>query len=407
MAPAQPTYSKDVAPIFQKHCVECHRRGDIAPFTLENFSTAVWNSRAIERSLKSKTMPPWKPVEGFGEFRDHPTMTDQERQTVLDWIAADLPEGNQADLPPPAPPKDDWPLGPPDLDLRMLQPYTPPTDNGDIYRCFIIPTGLNETVNISAIDVLPGSRQIVHHVLLFQDTQGVGQDLESRDGQPGYPCFGGPGIMFSLENLNAALAGWAPGQRPHYLPDGIGIPLQKGARIIMQVHYHPHHGTDTDQTRIGLYFSKKPITQRLFQLPLINDNFTIPAGTARYDVNASLTVPLLFDFHVIWVYPHMHLLGREIKMEVQNRDGSVTPLIYEDNWDFNWQGSYTLKEAVGVRSGSVVRLKCTFDNSAANQRNPNSPPKSVGWGEATTDEMCVGFLGLTLDNERILPFSAK
>lgn len=177
----------------------------------------------------------------------------------------------------------------------------------------------------------------------------------------------------------------------------------------MQVHYHPqHHGaTDTDQTRIGLYFSKKPITQRLFQLPLVNDNFTIPAGAARYDVNASLTVPILFDFHVIWVYPHMHLLGREIKMEIQNRDGSFTPLIFENDWDFNWQGSYTLKQSVGVRSGSVVRLKCTFDNSSGNVRNPNTPPKPVGWGEATTDEMCVGFLGLTLDNERILPFSVK
>jgi mono/diheme cytochrome c family protein len=402
LAPAQATYSKEIARIFQASCQQCHREGDIAPFALDSYDAALRHAADIQRVLALRTMPPWKPVAGFGEFRDSFQISDDDRQTILDWIMHGMPQGDPADLPDAAPVKGPWPLGTPDLSLAMLQPYTPAI-GGDVYRCFIIPTGLNETTYLSAIDVSPGARQVVHHVLLFQDNQGVGQDKEYRDGQPGYPCFGGPGIAFSLNNLTAALGGWAPGQRTQFLPDGVGIQLQKGANIIMQVHYHPHGGTAEDQTRIGLYFSKTPVKQRLFQVPILNQQFTIPPGEERYEVNAAFPVLPFLDAKAIWVYPHMHLLGKDIKADVVNPDQSVTPLIWEDRWDFNYQGAYTFKDQLAIKAGSMVRVKCTYDNSSNNLLNPNDPPVPVSWGEATTDEMCLAFIGVTLDYERFLP----
>ncbi len=408
IAPAQVTYSKEISRIFQGKCQQCHRDGDVAPFALNGYDDAVTWADDIARVLNAMTMPPWKPVPGFGEFRDSYQLTDDERQMILDWIANGTPQGDPNDMPDPVVTQGDWALGAPDLTLSMLQPYTPPRGK-DVYRCFVIPTGLTDTSYLSAIDVLPGARQIVHHVLLYQDTNGVGDALaaQNQDGQPGYPCFGGPGIALSLDNINASLGGWAPGQRTHLLPDGIAIQLLQGAKLIMQVHYYPVGRTGDDQTRIGLYFTKQAVQQRLFQIPVLNQNFTIPAGMESYDVKASLTVPLFLDSHAIWIYPHMHLLGRQIKVDVLNRDKSIAPMIYENNWDFNWQGAYTFKDSVAIPAGSTVRVTCTYNNSDSNSKNPNDPIVPVSWGERTTDEMCLSFIGVRLATSRIFRWAAS
>jgi hypothetical protein len=289
--------------------------------------------------------------------------------------------------------------------LSMLQSYTPPA-GADTYRCFVIPMGVNETKFLSAVDVLPGARSVVHHVLLFQDNTGAVDKLDYADGQPGYTCFGGPGLDFggnSLALLNAMVGAWAPGQRPQALPAGIGIPIQKNAKLIMQVHYHPRDGGDTDQTRVGLYFSKVPVTQRLFFIPVVNTKFTIPPFAENYQVKADLPVVSLIEGKVIWVYPHMHLLGRQIKVDVLKPDQTTDPIIYEDNWEFHWQGAYTLKNPLAVKAGSTVRLTCTYDNTGQSTHHGLlAQPQPTSWGEQTTDEMCLAFLGVTFDNEAIL-----
>ncbi|MEO8029066.1 MAG: hypothetical protein ABI823_21475, partial [Bryobacteraceae bacterium] len=210
------------------------------------------------------------------------------------------------------------------------------------------------------------------------------------------------GIEINLNNLNATLAGWAPGQRTQLLPEGIGIELLKGAKIIMQVHYFPQRATGEDQTRIGLYFQPGKITQRLFEIPVVNTSFKIPAGAESYDVKGSLSILPLLSGEAIWVYPHMHLLGRKIKVEVTGPDKKTTPVISIPDWDFNWQGAYTFVTPQKFTGGSTVRVTCTFDNSEKNPRNPNNPLIPVGWGENTTDEMCLAFLGVTLDIEKIV-----
>jgi mono/diheme cytochrome c family protein len=403
-APPQPTYSKEISRIFAAKCQICHRDGDIAPFALNGYDSAVTWSDDIARVLTDKSMPPWKPVAGYGEFRDSFQLTDDERALILTWISDGTPQGDPNDLPDAPVVTGAWPLGAPDATLQMSQVYTPPRGS-DVYRCFVLPTNFSGNVYLSAIDVLPGARNIVHHVLLYQDTQGVGDKLDGLDGQPGYPCFGGPGIALSLNNLNASLGGWAPGQRTKMLPDGVGIELIQGAKIIMQIHYYPVGRTGDDQTQIGLYFSKADVHQRLFMIPVLNQKFQIPAGDDNYNVTATL-VPFL-DAHAIWIYPHMHLLGQQIRADLINLDKSVTPLIFEDSWNFNWQGSYTYKDSIPVPTGSTVRVKCTFNNSDSNPKNPNNPIVPVTWGERTTDEMCLAFAGVTIDLELLLGVTYK
>jgi hypothetical protein len=157
---------------------------------------------------------------------------------------------------------------------------------------------------------------------------------------------------------------------------------------------------------MGIYFSKTPVQKRLFFFPVFNNRFKIPPGQAAAEVTQELTIPFLLDMEAIAVAPHMHLLGRKIKLEMEGRNGT-TPLIYIDDWDFNWQGFYEFTEPVRFPALSKLRLTCTYDNTENNPRNPSNPLKTVGWGEGTEDEMCLGFFGVTLDNQdlaRFLPF---
>ncbi len=404
LASAQPTYYGEVSRIFREKCETCHRENDLAPFALADYDTAQTWARDIKRVVSTGKMPPWKPVAGHGEFKGSYALTDAERQTILDWVDAGAPAGDEANKLPPADNKSEWSLGYPDKVLSMIEAYEPPLGQ-DVYRCFVIPTEFAETRYLKAIDYLPGDRGIVHHVLLYADTSGVGQKLDDADEGPGYNCFGGPGINIGLSTLKSLLGGWAPGQRAHMLPDDLGLEVPKGATLIMQVHYFPVARTGPDQTRIGLYFHEKQPKNTMFMIPVLNDRFKIPVGEENYNVNQIFpegTIATLLDFvqaieptKIYSVYPHMHLLGKQIKFDLVDGTGKVlAPLIYIDKWDFNWQGAYDYVKPVEVKRGQRVRLTCTFDNSENNPRNPNNPLIPVGWGEKTTDEMCLVFMGV-------------
>lgn len=398
-----PTYDREVSRIFQAKCYSCHRDGDIAPFTLNSYDDAVTWADDIQRTLNDGSMPPWKPVAGYGDFKDPRSLSADEKQTILSWIGNGMPEGNPADLPAPPPDIGQWALGQPDIVLHMPQAFTPRRGQ-DVYRCFVLPdTGLTQTTYLSAFDLVPGNRQIVHHVLLFVDQTGTAIQKDGQDGQPGYDCFGGPGIPVDLTNIFSALdalsgiGGWAPGTRPYFLPDGIGIMLPANGRLVMQVHYYPYGRTGPDQTSVGLYVAKSTIQKRLYQVPIVNMTFKVQPGEVKDVVAKFPPFPLPLSAKAITIFPHMHLLGRKIKVDLTDKDGKVTPMIYEDNWDFNWQGSYTYTEAIPIPMYSTATVRCTFDNTVDNPKNPNNPPVPVGWGERTTDEMCLAFVGLTLD----------
>jgi hypothetical protein len=400
---AQPTFHKDVEPIMQAKCQQCHRPNDIAPMALLTYTDASTYSADIQLQVSTNVMPPWKPVPGYGSFRNSYGLTDAERQTILDWVAGGAIEGDPADAPAPLPANNSpWQLGQPDMILNLPQ-YTPSARVPDTYRCFSMPSGLTSDVYLNAAQALPGATQEVHHILIFMDETGESLQYEGQDGLPGYDCFGSVG----LNTLGAGdyLGAWVPGSRVQRLDPGIGLLLKANSRVVVQVHYHPSGRTSTDQTSLGFYLAPAgSVRHRMLAIPVVNTDFTIPANNPAYPVTATLTIPQLFGSitgHVVQVGPHMHWLGRQIQIDLVHADSSATPLIYIDNWDFNWQNMYTFANQIPFTSGDTVRVSSVFDNSDGNPSNPNNPIVPVSWGEGTTDEMVVGYVGIILDNETL------
>jgi hypothetical protein len=387
-----PTFSKEVVRIFQEHCQTCHREGDIAPFALTSYAEAKPYATLIKFMTMSKQMPPWKPTEGCGEFLDERRLTAQEIATLSQWADNGAPEGNRSDLPQPRSFDSGWELGEPDFIAASAEAYTP-AEHGDTYRCFTIPTNYSSMKYVRAIDTHPDDRETVHHVISFVDTTGESQALDEKEPGPGYTCFGGPGF-----DLPGTLGGWAPGQRPLELPEGTAFELPPGARIVLQVHYHPHHGTPKpDRTAFGVYFADKEPRAIMRILPIINQNFTIPPHDSNYKVVADFPIPTPFQTKLWLVAPHMHLLGRKMKVEMTKANGQTECLIDIQDWDFNWQGAYRYKQPITIPAGTRLRATAYYDNSTGNPRNPNNPPRPVSWGEETTDEMCIAFVGVTVE----------
>jgi Copper type II ascorbate-dependent monooxygenase, C-terminal domain len=390
--PTAPTFSNEVVRILQQHCQTCHREGDIAPFPLMTYSDAKPRAALIRFMTESRQMPPWKAVDGCGEFKDERRLSDAEIDVLRQWVEAGAPEGNSAQLPPSREFPSGWTLGEPDLILASAEAFTPPPHT-DTYRCFSLPTNLVADKWVNAVDTHPGDRTTVHHVLTFIDPTGASAALDEAEPGPGYTCFGGPGIASS-----GSLGGWAPGSRPLETPANIAFALPANARVVMQVHYHPHHGdTSPDQTQFGLYFSDAPSPKELRILPLVNQTFTIPPNDARYRVDAAFPIAVPFPLKLWLVAPHMHLLGKEMTVQMKRPDGTTECLIRIDDWDFNWQGAYRYVNPIDIPAGSRLSLTAYYDNSSNNPRNPNTPPQAVSWGEATTDEMCLAFLGVTVE----------
>jgi hypothetical protein len=229
------------------------------------------------------------------------------------------------------------------------------------------------------------------------DPAGHSARFPSRDGLDGYPCFGGPGVR-----IDGYLGGWAPGARPWLLPEGVGMLLPKGARVVFQLHYHnPRPAVETDHTELRLRLATGPVQQRLQFMRVGQFSLTIPAGAARHEIEAESFVHR--PINLIAIHPHMHLLGREMKVWARMRDESVTPLIHIDDWDFNWQGFYWYRTPVALPAGSWIELSAAWDNSEKNSRNPNHPPRDVHWGERTIDEMGHAAILYTFDDEKIQP----
>lgn len=383
-APAKPvvTYADHVANILNTRCLECHRPGEVAPFSLVGYENAKKWSQNILRATEAKRMPPWKAVPGFGEFAGENRLTEAELQTLRDWVDAGAPRGDADKEPTPPKFPEGWRLGEPDLTLKNEKPFNLEADGADVYRNFVFKTNFAEPRYVTAMDVRPGNKKVVHHVIAFVDVSGRAEKLEAdtHDGQAGYTTFGGPGFA-----PDTSFGGWAPGYRANPADPGMGFLLKPGATVVVQVHYHKSGKPEQDQTEIGLYFSKVPVT-RVLELAWVAQPFLrIPAGEPAH--TARLVYPIRMDATIYGVMPHMHLLGRSMKAEIEFPDGTRQPLIHVDDWDFRWQLGYQLKQPIKVPKGSKIVAEAVFDNSASNPHQPNNPPKDVRWGEDTTDEM--------------------
>jgi hypothetical protein len=406
-----PTHHRDVAPILQKNCQECHRPGQVAPFALLDYAQTRKRAQDIASVTEERVMPPWhaSTTEG-GPFRGARVLTDRDLKTLVDWAEAGCPEGDVKDGPPPREWSSDWSLGAPDLVLKMSEPYQLARSGADEYRVVVIPSGLREGRWIAAVDFKPGNMKIVHHILSAYDVTGNARKMDAADAAPGYASSGGGygrlpnGLPFFPAGQ---LWGWAPGRTPRLSPEGTARALPAGADVLLQIHYHKSGKPETDATAIGLYFAKGPVDKQIrsgMVLParagfLGRPELKIPAGDGNHEVKGSLTIRQ--DSHLLAVFPHMHWLGKDFLLRAIRPDGSHQTLIRIDDWDFNWQNPYEFVTPVALPKGTRVEMLAHFDNSAANPRNPSHPPVEVHWGEQTTDEMCIGFLQLTRDDEHL------
>ena len=322
-----PTFSDEVVRILQARCQTCHRPGEHAPFALLTYRDAYERRDDMRDALQGRVMPPCKPVPGFGEFVGPRRLGDAELTTLVRWIEAGAPEGDPAKLPPPLVVPDGWKLGPPDHVLEMAEPYTVAARASDVYRCFVIPTSFSEDRGVTKVEDAPSDRKVVHHILSYIDTTSAAKALDRGDPGPGYTCFGGPGFPPA-----GGLSGWAPGSQSRVMADGVGMLLPKGAKVVLQMHYNNGEPQSrTDRTRVALHFAKSPIDKRQRSVAILNRTFTIPPGERRYEVRASWTVPPGRDLRANTITPHMHLLGREMKVTATYPDGTVRPLIHIDD----------------------------------------------------------------------------
>ena len=370
---SRPVFSRDVSPILYRHCIGCHHSGEVAPFSLVTYEDAKKHAQLIAAVVQSRTMPPWEPVAGYGQFEGERHLTTTEIATLVRWSRAGAPEGDARKTPPPPSFPDDWKLGPPDLVVQLPAPFEIPAEGGDIYECFVVPMKLTDNRNIRAFEFRPSNRRVVHHALFFTDTSHISRE-------PSYSCFGTIGLL-----PTNGLGGWSPGNGPVKMLQGAAIPLAKGSRLVAQIHYHPDGKVEQDQWRLGLYFAKEAPVRHVVDVGLTSKQIDIPVGDSHYVVRDHFVLPV--DIYAVGVIPHAHYLCKEMRGWATLPGGRKVWLLNIRNWDFNWQDQYRYKQPLLLPEDSRIEMEFVYDNSASNPRNPHSPPQRVTWGPSVDDEM--------------------
>lgn len=382
------TYSEHIAPIIYNHCTTCHRPGEIAPFSLTNYSEVANWAQMIEYVTEIKFMPPWKAEVGYQQYQKENHLSASQIQLISDWVAQGTPQGNPA-LEPALPvfPTGSQ-IGTPDLVVSFSQKYTHVGDNSDEYRYFVLPTGLTEEKDLVAMEIRPGNNAIVHHALIWADT--TGEAMQSDLATPEYGYGGGESILDFLGSIDNQLPSYVPGQKPNVYTHGMAQRLYPGTDIKVQIHYAPTATNEEDSTTINLFFAEEPATR--FVKSKVMTPFTSVISPAFVMFPGSVTT-----FHGTWdinndasflgIMPHMHRLGVNWKVYALTPSGDTINLIKINEWDFNWQSSFYFKKLLKIPAGSVVHAYGKYDNSANNPNNPHNPPQFMTWGENTSEEM--------------------
>jgi len=375
------TFAHDIAPIVYANCVECHRPGGEGPFSLGSYQDVQKRARQIADVTRKRFMPPWLP--DSGDFEGARRLSDDQIRLISDWVAQGAPEGPADQTPAPPTFADGWQLGPPDLVLEAQDEIAVPGAGPDVYWNFVFQPALKAPRSVRAIEIRPGSRSIVHHANLLVDRLGSSAaEARGRGGFPGMDLtlFRGP------FDPDGHFLFWKPGAAPHVEPDGFSWRLDPGNMLVLNTHVHPSGKTETLRPSLGLYFTGKPPSKFPLLLRLENDNaLDIPAGAAHFPVSDDFRLPM--DVDVIAIYPHAHYLGKRLEAFASLPDGSRRELIRIPDWDPGRQAVYYYREPVPLPKGAVISMRYEYDNSAANVRNPNRPPRRVQAGNQSTDEM--------------------
>lgn len=388
-AQAVPTFAKDVAPILYRNCTSCHRTGEIAPMPLLTYEDARPYARAILEEVRDGHMPPWHAEAPDGTFTNERRLSAAEKATIMRWASGGAPKGNASDMP--APPKysDGWQLGTPDKVYEMSQEYEVPATGTIEYEYFYLPTDLKDPTWVKGIEIRPGTRSVVHHVLLYYwakpDTTRAPVLQQNRDRsqlpaeRPGRsPRRGVPGTRPSL------IATYAPGTNPQVMPEGAAIRLEAGGTFELQMHYTATGTATKDRTKVGLFLSTESSPREVRISQFLNGTLRLPAGQPNVQVDAD--VGFAQDATLWGLFPHTHLRGKKWKYELELPDGSKKVILDVPRYDFNWQTYYMFRQPLLLPKGSRIHSYAWYDNSAKNPANPD-PKVDVLWGDQTWEEM--------------------
>ncbi len=382
---AQVTWRQQVAPLVYAHCTGCHHAGGSGPFPLMTYEDARRRGSLMKTVTQSRYMPPWLPEPGHGDFEGNRRLSDDEIALLKAWVEGGMPEG--AGNAPAAPVySGDWQLGPPDLVLEMPKPLRVPASGTDLFENFILPTSLAVTKWVRAMEIKPGSPQVVHHANVLLDRTASLRRANPTAWQEGIP---GMDIMVdSGENFDpdSHFLFWKPDSTALIEPAAMPWRLDAGDDLVLNMHLKPTGKEENIRARIGLYFADKPATEHPMLLQLEHDAaLNIPPGDPAFVVEDSLTLPVAVD--VLGVYPHAHYLGKRMEGWATLPNGERRWLVLIKDWDIDRQSVYRFARPVALPKGSVIHMRYTYDNSAGNVRNPNSPPIRVRDGNRSVDEM--------------------
>ena len=404
-APAAPspegavTYYQHLKPVIDAKCARCHVAGTVAPFSLDSYERAKDFAKPSLRAVESGSMPPWKFDDGCNEYVGDYSLSDAEKRLFAEWVEQGALEGD-AQKPAPAIDIGDPKFSRTDLTLTLPEPYTP-TESPDEYRCFPIAWPRTETAFMTGFRPTPGNPKIVHHIEVYHVPAAEAARvtaMDAADEGPGYSCFSGPGAG------TGTIGGWAPGSPGYDYPDGVGIQIDPGAILVVQVHYNTSAAPpapdqskvelkiDAQAARGGYNFWTNYRWSVARQMPIPAGNADVKHTWTADPTTLSGNKPLLLYTASI----HMHSLGRTGYMKLKRKAGGEECLLRISDWDFHWQGGVRFTKPITIEPGDQIEMQCGFDNSAENQGlGPDDQPlapRDVNWGEGTRDEMCLGLL---------------
>jgi peroxiredoxin len=374
------TFTRDVARILQKNCQECHRPKSVGPMPLLTYKDALAWSETIREVVAERRMPPWHADPKHGQFANDRSLSREDRETLLGWIDQGCPRGKDEDMPPAREFPVGWMIGKPDAVFEMQEEAAVPADggkNGIKYRYFVVPTNFTEDMWVQAAEAKPGSREVVHHIIVYVKPPGA----LKRDPIDGI----GDGF----------LAAYAPGDMPAVFPADSGKRIPKGSSLVFQMHYTPNGIAQKDRSSVGLVWCKAPPKNEVRTRAIAQKFFAIEPGDDNSEVESVSTFER--EAELLSLLPHMHLRGKDFEYRAVYPDGKTEVLLRVPRYDFNWQSNYRLAKPVRLPAGTRIECTAHFDNSAKNPNNPD-PKKIVIWGEQTWEEMMIGFVDYTYTN---------
>lgn len=401
-APSQITFTKDVLPIMQKRCQNCHRPGEVAPMSFLTYSEVRPWAKAIREAVLTKKMPPWFADPHYGKFSNDRSLAKDEIDTLVSWVDGGVREGDPKDAPAPVAWVDGWSIGRPDAVFEMPHDFDVPAAGTIEYQYIVIPSGFTKDTWVQAAEARPGNRKLVHHIIAFVRPPGSKWLSEAKPGVPFVPEAKKDDEKKKKKNdeekddaaTPELLIGFAPGLVPMTLPSSQAKLVKAGSDFVFQMHYTATGTAGIDRSRIGVIFAKETPKERVFTSNATNSKFVIPPGDPAFRVVSSIT--LQQSARLVDLMPHMHYRGKDFEYRAVYPTGEEQTLLSVPKYDFNWQLFYYLSDPIELPKGTRIDCTAHFDNSPNNKYNPD-PKAEVRWGDQTWEEMMIGWFDVAVD----------